>query len=70
MGDDRTRPLPIKPAARQVPAPSPETDPLLQAAIDAGLAGELNWTRVGAIVEHLVEHDWLTEHGDQEAETC
>ncbi len=70
MGEERTRPLPIKPVAREAPAPSPESDPLLRATIDAGLTGDLDWTRVGAILEHLVEHDWLTEHSDQEAETC
>ncbi len=70
MGDERSRSLPVKPAAREAPAPSPESDPLLQAAIHAGLTGDLDWARVGAIVEHLVEHDWHIEHGDQEAETC
>jgi hypothetical protein len=54
------------------PARRPEAgnDPLLEAAIDAGLAGDLSWMRVGAVVGHLVEHDWIAEHSDPEAEAC
>ncbi len=63
MGDERTRPLPIQPAAGRAPASSPEPDQLLEAAIDAGLTGELPWWRVADILDHLVQVDWLRERG-------
>ncbi len=64
MGEEPIRPLPTHLASRDTAATSPaNADPLLDAAIAAGLAGELPWWRVSDIVEHLVQVDWLRERG-------
>ncbi len=64
MGEERTRPPLTQPASPDPTATSPaNADPLLDAAIAAGLAGEVPWWRVSDIVEHLVQVDWLRERG-------
>ena len=48
----------------------PPSDPVLDAAIEAGLSRELPWWRVGEIVKHLVQVDWLRERGYVPAPTA
>jgi hypothetical protein len=45
------------------PGAGPELDALVDAAVAAGLAGELPTWRVQDILEHVSQADWLRERG-------
>jgi hypothetical protein len=50
-------------SSRAVAKPQEANEALFEAAIAAGRAHELSWERVGDIIDHLIQNDWLRERG-------
>jgi hypothetical protein len=50
-------------SSRSMAQPQEANEALFEAAIAAGRAHELSWERVGDIIDHLIQNDWLRERG-------